>query len=63
MQRRSFLQLLMLPALVSLRPRAVQAIEPELQAGLTYTDSEGTAQALLDVLKDKNLTTGIEYPS
>lgn len=63
MQRRSFLQLLSLPALAALWPRAAQAQPSELLIGLSYTDSDGTAPALLDILKDDDLTTGIEYPS
>lgn len=63
MQRRTFVKLLTLPALAALWPRAAQAQPAELRANLIYTDSEGTAPGLLDVLKDDNLTTGIEYLS
>lgn len=60
MQRRLFLQILTLPPLAALWPRATPA-QAARYDGLTYTDSENTPN--LDVLKDDDLTTGIEYQS
>jgi hypothetical protein len=61
MQRRALIQLGlagMLAPFVRI-PRA-QAQE-DLRADLSYTDSENTPTPALDVLKDKNLQTGITY--
>ena len=58
MKRRSFLRLLTLPMLAFV-PKPAPA--PELRRDLTYSDSEGTAPADLDVLNDDDLTNGIEY--
>lgn len=59
-KRRTFLQLLGVPALAALWPRAAQA-QPPHQQGLAYSDSVGTVD--LAPLHDGNLITGIEYGS
>lgn len=55
-KRRTFLQLLTLPALAFLRPSAAQA---QAQTGIIYTDSEGNTN--FTPLHDNNAQTGIEY--
>lgn len=59
-KRRTFLQgLFALPPMVLFRPRAALWAE---RLGLSYSDSEGTSAASLNVLKDDDMITfGIEY--
>jgi hypothetical protein len=60
-KRRTFLQLLGLPALAFVRPRYARSQEAPHYDGLTYTDSEGNTD--FSSLHDNNRTTGVEYPA
>jgi hypothetical protein len=63
MLRRTFLQLLSLPALslVYLPVAATPPPDPPTRAGLVYTDSDGHSDAALQALHDDDLHSGITY--
>jgi hypothetical protein len=61
MRRRFFLQMLLMPALVFIRPRAITPVDSPLRAMLVYSDSDGRSDAALQALHDDDPTTGINY--